>query len=302
MLMKIGMSNKTALSGLLVVDKPLGMTSRDAVNRAWGWLPRGTRIGHTGTLDPLATGVLVLCVGAATRLAEYVQRMEKVYRASVRLGARSTTDDGEGTVSAVPDITPPELERVTRTLQEFLGTIEQVPPDHSAAKVTGRRAYALARQGREMSLAPRPVTVHALSILEYAYPRLDIEVRCGKGTYVRSLARDLGDRLGCGAYLESLRRTRVGHFLADEALSLDADKDSARRRLLPLAQAVRGLRSLTLAEDQAARLQAGQGVPVPPELEEDEEVAVVSSAGALLAVCTADKVRGLLLPKKTFGV
>jgi tRNA pseudouridine55 synthase len=294
------MNRATALNGLLVIDKPVRMTSRDALNRAWRWLPRGTRIGHTGTLDPLATGVLVLCVGAATRLAEYIQRMEKVYRAGLRLGKRSTTDDGEGTLAAQPVTVPPSKDEVAVALGEFLGTIDQVPPDHSAAKIDGRRAYALARQGREVSLAPRPVMIHAISLLDYDYPRLDLEVRCGKGTYIRSLARDLGERLGCGAYLESLRRTRVGHFRAQDALDLDADRDAALNRLLPLAEAVRDLRTLVLAEEQVARLRTGQGVPLVPDLEEGEDIAVVSPAGTLLAVGRAALAQGLILPTRVF--
>jgi tRNA pseudouridine55 synthase len=295
------MNRATALNGLLVIDKPVRMTSRDALNRAWRWLPRGTRIGHTGTLDPLATGVLVMCVGAATRLAEYIQRMEKVYRAGLRLGERSTTDDGEGTLVAQPVTVPPSKDDVTAALGEFLGTINQVPPDHSAAKIAGRRAYALARQGREVSLAPRPVMIYAISLLDYDYPRLDLEVRCGKGTYIRSLARDLGERLGCGAYLESLRRTRVGYFQAHDALGLDADRDAALNRLLPLTEAVRDLRMLVLAEDQVARLRTGQGVPLVPGLEEGEDIAIVSPAGTLLAVGRAALAQGLILPTRVFA-
>src|SRR5215470_17408950 len=127
--------------GLLVLDKPGGMTSREAVDRALRWFPRGTRIGHTGTLDPLATGVLVLCVGSATRLTEYVQQMSKVYQTTVRLGARSDTDDADGTITPVEGVTPPTREQLEQCLQEFLGEIEQVPPAFSAAKVSGQRAY-----------------------------------------------------------------------------------------------------------------------------------------------------------------
>jgi tRNA pseudouridine55 synthase len=254
------MSVATAVNGLLVIDKPLGMTSRDAVNRAWRWLPRGTRIGHTGTLDPLAIGVLVICAGAATRLAEYVQRMEKTYRAGVVLGTRSSTDDGEGVLTSTVVGNPPSREAVEAALQTFVGTIDQVPPGHSAAKVTGRRAYTLARQGKSVGLTARPVTIHAIELLGYDYPNVDIRVRCGKGTYIRSLARDLGERLGCGAYLKSLRRTAVGHFLASDALTLEADKQTALARLRPLVEAVRGLKTLIVSEDEAARLAAGLGL------------------------------------------
>src|SRR5207237_1092371 len=139
-------------------------------------------------------------------------------------------------------------------LDEFLGEIRQVPPAYSAAKVTGRRAYDLARRGAEVALQARTVRIDEIAVLSFAWPRLDLEVRCGKGTYIRALARDLGERLGCGAYLECLRRTRVGAFLAEDALSLDADKETALSRLLPLAEAVRDLRALVLADDQVERL------------------------------------------------
>src|ERR1700747_2635610 len=141
------------LNGFLVIDKPLGLTSRDALNRAWRWLPRGNRIGHAGTLDPLATGVLVVCAGAATRLAEYVQLMEKAYRAGIRLGVTSTTDDGEGVLAPVAVSAPPTLKDVLDALHAFHGAIDQVPPGHSAAKVEGRRAYSLARQGKAVNLS-----------------------------------------------------------------------------------------------------------------------------------------------------
>src|SRR5271165_4494318 len=232
------MTKTNCVNGLLVIDKPLRMTSRDAVNRAWGWFPRGTRIGHAGTLDPLATGVLVICVGAATRLVEYVQRMEKVYQADIRLGARSSTDDAEGTLTENGQAVAPNPSAVAELLTQFVGTIEQVPPDFSAAKVDGRRAYALARRGKAISLEARPVTIHAITVLAYAYPRLRIEVQCGKGTYIRSLARDIGDRLGCGAYLENLRRTRIGPFLAESAVPLDTERRAAFEKLMSLSSAV----------------------------------------------------------------
>src|SRR5688572_19173855 len=201
---------RPSFDGLLVLDKPAGLTSREGVDRALRWFPRGTRVGHTGTLDPLATGVLVLCVGVATRLTEYVQAMGKTYFTTVRLGARSDTDDADGTVTPVEGARPPGREELERCLGGFVGEIEQVPPAYSAAKVSGARAYDLARRGREVSLAARRVRVDGIDLLRYDYPEADLEVRCGKGTYVRSLARDLGERLGCGGLVQVLRRTRVG--------------------------------------------------------------------------------------------
>jgi len=293
--------------GLLVVDKPTGLTSRDVVDRAQRWFPGGTRLGHTGTLDPLATGVLVLCVGTATRLAEYVQDMTKTYRASVLLGARSTTDDAEGTITPAAVDHPPGRAAVESVLAEFVGEYAQVPPAYSAAKVTGRRAYDLARRGQAVSLQARRVRIDAIEVRAYAYPRLEIEVRCGKGTYIRSLARDLGERLGCGGLIEALRRTWVGPFGADNALAPKAEAETARAALLPLAAAVSELARVTLQLPEVSRLRRGQAIPlgglaIPAKAGGDaEKLAVFDTGGALVAVAVVDAVRRVLQPDKVLG-
>jgi tRNA pseudouridine55 synthase len=289
-----------AYHGLLVVDKPGGVTSRDVVDRAQRWFPHGTRIGHTGTLDPLATGVLVLCVGSATRLTEYVQDMGKTYTSTFLLGTTSDTDDADGTVTARAGAVAPDEVAVRRSLATLVGEIEQVPPAYSAAKVTGRRAYDLARQGEEVTLRARRVCVYGIDVLKYEYPRLEVEVRCGKGTYVRSLARDLGERLGCGALVEVLRRTRVGPFDAADGLLPDAATDVARSRLLPPAAALAELPRVTVSATEAARLRQGQAVPVaaPPER---AEAAVFDAAGALVAVAAVDRAERLLRPAKVLS-
>jgi tRNA pseudouridine55 synthase len=284
--------------GLLVLDKPGGMTSRDVVDRAARWFPRRTRLGHTGTLDPLATGVLVLCVGAATRLTEYVQQMAKTYRTTLRLGARSDTDDAEGVVTPVAVDRQPERAALAACLRDFVGEIDQVPPAYSAAKVTGRRAYDLARQGEEVSLGPRRVRIDGIDVLRYDYPHLELEVRCGKGTYIRSLGRDLGERLGCGGLVEVLRRTRVGAFTAEGALTPEADADTARARLLPVAAAVAELPRLTVGAAPAGRLRHGNAVLLAGPLPEADEVAVFDEAGGLLAVARVEAGRRLLRPLK----
>jgi tRNA pseudouridine55 synthase len=250
-----------SLNGLLVLDKPSGITSRDAVDRAQHWFPRRTRLGHTGTLDPLATGVLVLGVGSATRLTEYVQQMTKTYQATIRLGARSDTDDADGTITSVALSTVPERSAVEECLRGFLGDIEQVPPAFSAAKITGERAYNLARKGEDVALAARKVHIVLIDIRRYEYPHLELEIRCGKGTYIRSLARDLGERLGCGGLIEVLRRTQVGPFHAEEALSIDADAATARSRLLPPAMALVELHRLIVPAEHARRLCQGGELP-----------------------------------------
>jgi tRNA pseudouridine55 synthase len=282
--------------GFLVMDKPGGMTSRDVVNRALGWFPRRTKLGHTGTLDPLATGVLVLAVGAGTRLTEYVQDMDKTYRTSLVLGATSTTDDADGTLTAVSGSQPPDRPAVERLSAALVGAIEQVPPAFSAAKVSGQRAYDKARRGEEVDLRPRPVQVYAIDILDYAYPRLDLEVRCGKGTYIRSLARDLGQQLGCGAYVRTLRRTRIGPFAADEGIGLDSDTASARARLLPLAAGLAQLPRLVVDATAKDRLCHGQSAAV--QACASGNVALFDTTGRLIGVGAVDREQGLVAPTK----
>jgi tRNA pseudouridine55 synthase len=223
------------MNGLLVIDKPGGMTSRDGVNQVQRWFPRRTKIGHAGTLDPLATGVLVLAVGSATKLVERIQQMGKVYRTRLRLGATSDTDDADGTITPVSAAIPPTIDQVRAALPAFVGRIEQVPPAYSAIKVGGARAYDLARGGKDVALAARPVDVYAISLLGYDWPYLDLEIECGKGTYVRSIGRDLGAKLGCGALVQTLRRTRVGPFTAEQGVGIDVLPEVGRGRLLPVS-------------------------------------------------------------------
>jgi tRNA pseudouridine55 synthase len=290
--------------GLLVLDKPAGLTSRDAVDRAQRWFPKGTRIGHTGTLDPLATGVLVLTVGAATRLAEYVQRMEKTYRTTIRLGATSNSDDCEGTIVPTNAAQLPDRAAVDRVVGEFIGEIDQVPPAFSAVNVTGQRAYRLARRGKPVSLTSRRIRVHAIDVLAYEYPRLELEVRCGKGTYIRSLARDIGQRLSCGGYVESLRRMRVGPFAPESAVGFDAQRETVLSHLFPLGIAVADLPRLALADDRIETLRHGRPLTLEKTDSQDregiEEVAVFDGAGDLAAITRIDD-QGRLIPVKVFA-
>jgi tRNA pseudouridine55 synthase len=221
------------MDGVLVVDKPAGPTSHDIVDRARQAL-RTRRVGHTGTLDPFATGVLVLCVGRATRLARFLAAGDKAYRATVRLGFATTTDDvtgdplGEERPVAVVDA------HLGEALAGLVGRFDQVPPTFSARQVGGRRSYELARRGEAVARAATPVTIHALELVSRQGPILELDVRCSAGTYVRALARDLGERLGTGAHLVALRRTRSGAFDISEAVSGD-DLAGAAGRLIPLS-------------------------------------------------------------------
>jgi tRNA pseudouridine55 synthase len=297
-----GRTVETGLDGLLVLDKPGGITSREALDRALRWFPRRTRVGHAGTLDPLATGVLVLCLGGATRLVEYVQAMGKTYKSLFRLGATSDSDDADGTVTPVPGAADPGPGAVAAALAGLVGTIEQVPPAYSAAKVAGRRAHALARRGEDVTLRARPVQVHAIDVLRYAYPDLEVEVRCGKGTYVRSLARDLGRALGCGAFVQTLRRTRVGPFTAEAAARLDMPPEEARLGLLPLEAAVAELPRAVLPPREVGRLRSGQAVALPPALAGRRgEVGVFDGSGSLVAIAITEGASRLLRPAKVLS-
>lgn len=228
---------RTTPSGLLVVDKPLGVTSMTvcrAVRRRLiaGGAHKKVKVGHGGTLDPLATGVVVVLVGRATRQCERVMAGEKRYLADIDLGHVSTTDDFEGDVSEICVFRAPERAEVERACAAFVGTIQQRPPAHSAMKVNGRRAYAIARAGKDPGLAERAVVIHSIDVLDYAWPLVRLDVRCAKGTYIRSLARDLGRALGGGGMLAGLRRTAVGEFTVERATELDALPEAIDERWL----------------------------------------------------------------------
>lgn len=213
--------------GVLLIDKPTGPTSMDVCARVRARLRRGgapkrIRVGHAGTLDPMATGLLVVMVGGATKRCNEFMAGEKEYLATIDLSARSTTDDAEGEVTPVAVAAAPLREDVVGVLARFVGTISQVPPAFSAIKVGGERAYRLARDGQTPVLAARPVVVHAIDLLDYSWPNAQVRVRCGKGTYIRSLARDIGTALATGGMLTALRRTRVGPWSVDAAHPLGA--------------------------------------------------------------------------------
>ncbi len=269
--------------GFFNINKPTGPTSHDIVARVRKLLGRGIKVGHAGTLDPFANGVLVMCVGPATRLAEYVQRQHKRYIAEVRLGATSTTDDPEGEITETPNAEPPSEEELSSVLGRFDGRIEQVPPAHSAVHVGGRRAYKLARAGKQPPLQARQVTIERIEILEYDYPRLRLDVTCGTGTYIRSLARDIGAALKVGGYCSKLTRTEVGPFRLPAAVSIEA-LDPRRDLLDPLA-ALEGLSRVAADEVQAERLANGNPIKLAGE-HPPGYAAIVDKRGHLIAIGT----------------
>ncbi len=206
------------LNSVLVIDKPHGWTSAD-VCRFIRARTGGAKVGHAGTLDPLATGVLVLCLGSETKRIDEIMAGRKHYEATVDLAHFSTTDDAEGELTPVAVASPPTRAQVDAACSAMVGEILQRPPAYSAIKVGGRRAYRLARQGKPPVLEPRPVSIHAVEVLEYGWPRLKLRIACGKGTYIRSLARDLGTSLTTGGTLTALRRTGVEPFTIAQALA-----------------------------------------------------------------------------------
>ena len=262
----------TAESGLVVVDKPQGWTSHDVVARLRR-LAGTRRVGHAGTLDPMATGVLVVGVERATRLLTYLVGADKSYRATIRLGMTTVTDDADGEPTAWAGAAGVGADAVRAGAARLTGGILQVPSSVSAVKVAGKRSYARVRAGEEVELAPRPVTVRSFAVLaarpatavapeaagggEVSVLDVDVDVTCSSGTYVRALARDLGADLGCGGHLTALRRTRVGPYALDDALSLE--QLEAGYRVLPIADAARAaFPARELSDDEARRLAHGQ--------------------------------------------
>jgi len=274
------------MNGFLLLDKPGGITSREALNRIKRWFPKRTKIGHTGTLDPLATGVLVACIGAATRLADYIQAMPKGYDSRIRLGATSSTDDADGEVQIDSAASPPSREQLDAAIAGFIGTIEQLPPAFSALMVGGRRAHELARKGEAVLLAARPVSITAIRVHQYEWPFVDVAIDCGKGTYIRSLARDLGAALGVGGMVETLRRTHVGPFAAEDGVSLDSAPEVARGGLLPMTAAVVGFPRVQLTAAEEMRFRQGQAIAFAGGT---GEAAVLDERGAFIAIGTLAK-------------
>lgn len=219
------MNTPQAPTGLLVMDKETGYTSMDvcAIVRSRlkrGGAPKRVKVGHAGTLDPAATGVLLILIGSSTRLVDRFMATRKRYIAEVDLSCTSTTDDREGATTQVPVLTPPGREAIDVALARFIGAIQQVPPAFSAIHIDGQRAYALAREGKAVEIPARPVVVYAISVVAYAFPKLVLDIACGKGTYIRSIARDLGPVLGTGGLLAGLQRTEVGDFTLEMSARL----------------------------------------------------------------------------------
>jgi tRNA pseudouridine55 synthase len=280
------------IHGWLCLDKPAGMTSTAAVSRVRR-ITRAQKVGHGGTLDPLATGVLPIALGEATKTVAYAMEGRKHYRFTARLGEARTTDDAEGEILATSEHRP-TIAEIAAALPAFVGQIEQVPPRFAAVKVEGERAYDLARRGESVQLAPRTVRVERFDLVER--PDLDhatFELVCGRGTYVRALVRDLGAGLGCLGHVVALRRLQVGPFRIEDAVALTALEqlvadDALPQALLPVGVALCDLPALSLTQPQVDRLRAGQTIRVAPGLlvgEPDADATVrAMAAGRMIAL------------------
>lgn len=273
--------------GFLNIDKPLGMTSHDVVAQVRRAL-KTRKVGHAGTLDPLASGVLVVCVGSATRLSEYVMDTTKRYVARVRLGETTTTYDAEGDVTARHDASHITRQQVEAALPPFIGDILQRPPIYSAIKKGGRKLYELARKGIEVELEPRPVHIATLTVSNFEAPEFDLEVVCGSGTYIRSLAHDLGEALGTGAHLRGLVRTASGVFSIEDAVALETLTQSPEpaRYLLPLETALAGWPIVQLSAEQVQDVLQGRYLPAP-EIPDETLSHALSPDGRTVALLIA---------------
>lgn len=287
--------------GLLIVDKPVGPTSHQVV----GMVRKGTgirKVGHAGTLDPRASGVLVLCLGAATRLSEYLSSTTKEYEAIVRFGVSTRTFDGDGEITRRTGRAPTRRE-IETCLPAFRGEIEQQPPPFSAIKVQGRKAYELARAGDDPELAPRTVTISRLELRSYQAPDLALKIECSAGTYIRSLAHDLGEQLGTGAHLAGLRRTRAGPFQLEQAtpwpmLEVGMMTDKWERYVLPATEALPDLTAIVVPPQSVEAIRFGH--PIPTSSPAAGMAKAVDGDGELIAILEAVDEGSMWHPRKVF--
>ncbi len=311
------------MDGIFNINKPQGLTSHDVVARVRRILrqwhasetaenPKSeirnpkSKVGHAGTLDPMATGVLPVVIGKATRLVEYLADADKAYRATLFIGATSDTYDREGVITVTTDATVPPRQGVEVALETFRGQIEQLPPMHSAVKVGGKKLYELARQGLEVERQPRHVTITRLELEVYKPPLLQLFVECSKGTYIRSLAYDLGAALGTGAYLTALQRTRHGPFTLEGAITLEGlqaafEEGTWRESLYPPGYILAGWPTHTASVQEERDIVQGRPLLLPPPTEGGRQMMAVSGQdGELLAIVYWDDRKGYWQPRKVF--
>ncbi len=310
----MGRSKKgTPLHGWVILDKPLGLTSTQAIGR----IRRATnaqKLGHAGTLDPLATGILPIALGEATKTIPFVQDSDKVYRFTVAWGSATTTDDREGKVIASSAQRPARAD-IEAVMPRFIGEIEQVPPQFSAIRIEGQRAYDLARAGESVDIKPRLVSVYGLTLLGMDADSATFELECSKGTYVRSIARDMGEILGCFGHVSALRRLAVGHFTEEMAISLDefekiVQNSAPDQVLLPVETALDDIPALAMTAAEITRIRQGQSLKFLSRQDHDrfasagidENCDLVLAVGDNQPVALLEKDGAALYPVKVFNI
>ncbi|MDM4765431.1 tRNA pseudouridine(55) synthase TruB [Pelomonas sp. SE-A7] len=291
---------RRALHGVLLLDKPLGLSSNDALQKA-KWLLRAEKAGHTGTLDPLATGLLPLCFGAATKFSQVSLDADKEYIATLRLGVRTSTGDAEGEVLETRPVEGLSRGQIEAACARHVGLISQLPPMHSALKHEGKALYDYARQGITVEREPREVTIHSIAILDWQHEALVIRVRCSKGTYIRTLAEDIGALLGCGASLSALRRTASGAVQVEDAITLDAlaamSEDERLGLLRPPDCLLQDWPAVSLEEEDASRFLNGLRRRLPPGSGDQSQVRVYGIRPPVL-LGSASIAEGQLIPSR----
>lgn len=293
--------------GYLNVDKPCEWTSSDVVAKlrgAFNLRKRNVKIGHGGTLDPLATGVLPICIGSATRLADYVLNGNKTYQMRIRLGVATDTYDSQGDIVSESDASGVEIDDLNDVLNQFRGVFSQLPPMYSAIKKNGQPLYSIARRGGSVDREPRTVEVYELRITHWEPPDVELYVECAKGFYARSLANDIGELLGCGAHVTSLQRVRSGRFKIDQSVSLDellhlAGEDEWTQHLLPVDFVIQEMPSVTISADQAIDFMHGRRV-APSHFTDndksDNRIRVYDPDGEMIGLARIDRLDGFLHP------
>ena len=302
---------KANVNGFINFYKPLGMTSMEAVRRIKKLAGMPRKIGHAGTLDPLATGLLPICVGKGTRLMENILEGSKEYQVQIQLGAVTETYDAEGEIQITGSADGIYRSDIEQCISTFLGKSEQIPPMYSAVKVNGKRLYELAREGREIDRTPRSITIYDIRVLTFDKPMLTLMVQCGKGVYIRSLAHDLGQRLGCGGFVTELERLRCGSFKKSESVTLLEletktcnDGNGWIGCLEPIDFVLQGLKSVVVSDSNKPLLLNGMSVDVDFGLQEIkglESFRAYDTAGRFLALVQCDPLTGLWKPFKVFN-
>lgn len=326
------------MNGFLIINKPAGLTSHDVVNYVRRILKVGlpaealAQVGHAGTLDPFATGVLIVAIGKGTRLLEYTKNWSKTYQAEITLGATSDTDDVTGKITPYTTLSSRQLaggppppsqggenflplmkgesraqrgvgvasrEQILETLQSFLGPIQQIPPAYAAIKVKGKKLYEYARAGETVERSPRQIIIHTLKVLSYEYPRLKLEIHCGAGTYVRALGRDIGEKLGTGGYVSHLERKSVHKFHISAAIALDKlSTENLTAHLLPLEKLTEQLPRATLSPDNVVKWRQGKAVETKQKIPAHKPIATFDENQHLIGISHFDSTTHLLHPKK----